>query len=165
MNGVWSSFVCVQERLWDFPATCSRRGRCVSEVTSSRRVQESPGEFRCAQVPYLPLDLPDVDEVLAELGGEQELPAENGECPGRAVPSPVREQAGAAVEVEHGAVPQLRAGVTGHYHLQRSRHLGSKHSLHTRGTDRPLAPYVISGVQCIVGDGGIKAVSVLSVRK
>ena len=38
---------------------------------------------------YLPLDLPDVDEVLSDLGGEQELAAEQRQSPGRAVPSPV----------------------------------------------------------------------------
>lgn len=74
---------------------------------------------------YLPLDLPQVDEVLAQLGRQQVLPAEDGQGPGGAVPPPVGQQAGAAVQVEHGAVPQLGAGVTAHYHLQRSRHVGS----------------------------------------
>lgn len=91
--------------------------------------------FRCAS-PYLSLDLPHVDEVLALLGRQQVLAAEDGQSPGGAVPSAVGEQTGAAVQVEHGAVPQLRAGITAHNYLQRSRHVGSTtthRTIHTRG--------------------------------
>ena len=71
---------------------------------------------------YLPLDLPHVDEVLPQLRAEQVPPAEQSEPPGRGAPSPVGEQAGAAEQVEHGAVPHLRARVAAHDHLQRGRH-------------------------------------------
>ncbi|MEQ2250288.1 hypothetical protein ILYODFUR_038433 [Ilyodon furcidens] len=80
--------------------------------------------FRLCSAPYLPLDLPHVDEVLPQLGAQQELPSQDGEAPGRRVPSPVGQQAGAAVQVENGAVPELRARITADHHLQRSRHVG-----------------------------------------
>lgn len=38
---------------------------------------------------YLPLDLPHVQEVLAQLGGQEVLSAKEGESPSRTVPSPV----------------------------------------------------------------------------
>lgn len=50
------------------------------------------GVFRCAS-PYLSLDLPHVDEVLALLSRQQVLAAEDGQSPGGAVPSAVGEQA------------------------------------------------------------------------
>lgn len=39
--------------------------------------------------PYLSLDLPHVNEILAQLSGQEVLSAEKGESPGRTVPSPV----------------------------------------------------------------------------
>lgn len=39
--------------------------------------------------PYLPLDLPHVNEILAQLGRQEVLSAEEGESPGRTVASPV----------------------------------------------------------------------------
>lgn len=91
-----------------------------------------PGVFRCIS-PYLPLNLPHVDEVLAQLPRQHVMPSEQGECPGRAVPPPVGQQAGAAVQVEHGDIPELRARVTAHYYLQRRRHVGpSTTTAHTR---------------------------------
>lgn len=71
---------------------------------------------------YLSLQLPHVDEVLAELRGQQVLPAEHREAARAAVPAAVREQTGAAVRVEHGAVPQLGPRIAAQQDLQRSRH-------------------------------------------
>lgn len=79
--------------------------------------------------PYLSLDLPHVNEILAQLGGQEVLSAEKGERPGRTVPSPVRQEAGTTVEVEHGQVPQLRTGIRAQNHLKRSRHLTIHYSL------------------------------------
>lgn len=59
-------------------------------------------------VPYLPLDLPHVNEILAQLRRQEVLSTEEGESPGRTVPSPVGQKAGTTVKVEHGQVPQLR---------------------------------------------------------
>lgn len=61
--------------------------------------------------PYLPLDLPHVNEILSQLGREEVLSAEEGESPGRTVPSPVGQKAGTTVKVEHGQVPKLRIGI------------------------------------------------------
>lgn len=105
---------------------------------------------------HLPLDLPHVDEVLGQLGGQQVLASQDGERPGRAVPAPVGEQAGAAVQVEHGDVPKLGARVTADYHLQRSRHVGSSTTIPTR------EPPVHSG-RCRreVTDDGIRFIRLL----
>ncbi|PWA19963.1 hypothetical protein CCH79_00020273 [Gambusia affinis] len=61
--------------------------------------------------------------LLGRLRAEQKLPPQDDEAPGRRVASPVGEQAGAAVEVEDGAVPELGARIAADYHLQRSRHV------------------------------------------
>ncbi len=127
----------------DFSRSLWYTAVCDSDVPCSRYVLLCSGVFRCDS-PYLPLDLPHVDEVLTQLSGQQVLPTEDGQRPGGAVPSPVGKQTGAAVQVEYGAVPQLRAGVTAHYHFQRSRHVGSTTTHYTRG--KPAA----YGQQCYV---------------
>lgn len=103
-------------------------------VTSLLLCVVSAGFCRCAATlmrkTHLPLNLPHVDEVLAQLSRQEVLAAEDGQCPGRAVPPPVGEQARAAVQVEDGGVPQLRAGVAADDHLQRSRHVSSTITQH-----------------------------------
>lgn len=81
---------------------------------------------------YLSLQLPHVDEVLAELRGQQVLPAEHREAASAAVPAAIREQTGAAVRVEHGAVPQLGPRIAAQQDLQRSRHHLRTHTSHRR---------------------------------
>ena len=66
---------------------------------------------------YLPLHLPHVDEVLAQLGPQEPPVVQDGQAPGRGVSPPVGGQAGPGVEVRHRAVPQLGGRVRAYDHF------------------------------------------------
>lgn len=65
-----------------------RGARQILDVHTSSVHRTSNTQLRVVG-PYLPLDLPHVNEILAQLGGQDVLSAEEGESPGRTVPSPI----------------------------------------------------------------------------